>query len=265
MSEIPAAGYYRVSDLDADPEAKDPEEDLRKKIWYQRDWAVAEARRRALVLVKEYEERHTGMESERPKMKEMLGDIRRLGVKFVLIFSDDRLARDDIVARELIARIEREGASVVLGNLNMESMTDLVDRELMMTVKFAVTKWERGKIVQRLSRGAKHAREEGTLFNEVPRHFVQDEYGVVRPHADAFDMRARRARGETFRDIAAAYNTYERDIRRTIDRVEEWERRPPGIEWRRGKKVIRALREQRATSEGDLTASTDSENDTVPP
>ena len=245
MTEVRCVLYVRISDMDADPNTDSPEEDLRRKVAHQLEWGEAEAKRNGWTMLKLYEERHTGTVRNRPRLNELIADIPHLGVTKVLVFSDDRLGRDDLVTRGIINEVESLGAQVHFGNISLEGM-DPVDRELVTGIKFLVTKWERGKIVQRLSRGAARAKAEGTLFSELPKHFVQEEAGFVRPGEDALDMLQRSERGETYGSIAKVHGTYARDVRRTVSRVRRWMDRPPGIHWRRGKKVLRALRERQA-------------------
>jgi DNA invertase Pin-like site-specific DNA recombinase len=236
---VNAVAYYRISDMDAGPDSVDPEEDLRRKIWYQREWGRAEAQRRGLNLVKEYEERHTGTALSRPIMNRLLEELSTLKVEVVLIHSDDRLARDDLVARELIDAIEERGAHVLFGNISLEGMADAADRNFFLRIKFLLSQWERDKIVQRLARGAERARAEGTLFARIPRHFVERE-GLVYPDDDALAMAKMRERGATYTAIASRFDTYSVDVQRTLKRVAKWRAdRSKGVAWRRGKKHLR--------------------------
>ena len=239
---VPGDLYLRVSDMDVDPNASDPEADLQKKIQHQEDWGRREATALGVRIVRVYKERHTGTVKDRPEMNRLKSEIPELGVKIVLVYSDDRLARDDIVARDLVREIEALGATVHFGNISFEGMLPK-DRKLMFGIKVLITAWERDTIVDRLSRGAKYAKSEGTLFYKVPNHFRQDDRGIIRPDDDALDMHARRERGESANTIAESHETYRLDVDRTVERVRKWKALPPGVVWKRGKKVLRALRE----------------------
>jgi len=244
--------YLRVSDMDVDPNAKDAESDLQRKIQHQEDWARRESETRGWTVVGVYKERHTGTVSDRPELNRLRAEIKGLGATKILVYSDDRLGRDDLVTRGLITEFERLTPSVeiLFGNISLQGMRP-PDRKLFISIKTAITAWGRDTIVDRLSRGATSAKARGTFFSELPNHFEQTAEGIIRPTKDAIDMLRRHAAGEAWMEIARAHHTYRRDVQRTVARVRKWNARPQGVEWRRGAKVLRALRDRASVESPD--------------
>jgi DNA invertase Pin-like site-specific DNA recombinase len=243
VTEAPARCviYLRVSDMDVDPNAKDPEADLKQKLAIQRELDESAVRALGWQVVKVYEERFTGTELHRPQLDAMRAELPTLGVSRIVVYSDDRLGRKDLVTRGIVDEFRKMGIEFHFVTFSMEGMSP-INQELMFAIKTAISAWERNTIVDRMSRGAVHAKEEGTFFATLPRHFRQTPAGIIEPDDTALAIYNDRISGKTNKQVADNFSTHENDVRRTVRRVQAWRSRPAGVEWKRGKKVLRALR-----------------------
>ncbi len=242
MTEVRCVIYSRVSDMDVDPTSKTADADLEQKLRFQIEALTTEAKRRGWKIVAIYKERHTGTTDDRPELNRMKTELHALGATKVLIYSPDRMAREYRTSADILGDLEKLGVEVLFSVIPLED-ADPMMRKFVFGMMGLVAGLERDMIVARLGRGAKMAKEEGTMFSTVPNHFKQDGHGIIRPDSVGLDIYERSLQGESSVQIAAVHSTYRRDVERTIERVRKWKTLPAGVVWKRGKKVLRALRE----------------------
>jgi DNA invertase Pin-like site-specific DNA recombinase len=144
------------------------------------------------------------------------------------------LGREHNVIFNLVQEFATLGAPIHFKNLEVGDLSD-ADSWFMFYIRAGLVEWERRKVVQRMTRGAKEARSQGVLFSGIPNHFKEVSGGLIEPDDVALDMfEGRMSRLESIPEIAERHRTYIRDVQRTIDRVRRWKERTE--DWKRGRK-----------------------------
>ena len=145
-------------------------------------------------LDKVFTDRCSGGSAERPALVEMLDWIREDDV--VHVHSMDRLARNVSDLRELVAAINRDGASVRFHKEGLEfSGEDSPMSELLLNLLGAVAQFERSLIRERQREGIEAAKKRGAYRGRKK----------ALCSASVADLKARRAAGEGVAALARKF------------------------------------------------------------
>ena len=152
-------------------------------------------------LDKVFTDRCSGGSAERPALVEMLDWIREDDV--VHVHSMDRLARNVSDLRELVAAINRDGASVRFHKEGLEfSGEDSPMSELLLNLLGAVAQFERSLIRERQREGIEAAKKRGAYRGRKK---------ALCP-ASISDLKARRSSGESVASLARKFGVSRQTI-----------------------------------------------------
>ena len=131
---------------------------------YKRVSTVVQNTERQLVGVacdREYEDKLSGKNTDRPELQAMMSNLRRGDI--VNVHSMDRLARNTRDLLNLVEEINKLGATVIFHKENLTFSPDKKDpyQQLMMTMLGAVAQLERELINQRVREGVAIAKAKG--------------------------------------------------------------------------------------------------------
>src|SRR6516165_3348419 len=175
------------------------------------DLALQEEALRAAGCTKIFAEKKSGARSDRPKLMRLLDVVDRGDM--VIVTRLDRLARSSLDLLHTIDRISKAGASFrSIADVWCDTTTP--HGKLILTVLAGLAEFERSLIMARTQAGIERAREIGKTFGR-PRKLNERQRLLI---AD------RRARGETFEEIAEAFGVGVA----TVCRVVGHQRREPG-------------------------------------
>ena len=154
-----------------------------------------------VALDKVFTDRCSGGSAERPALVEMLDWIREDDV--VHVHSMDRLARNVSDLRELVAAINRDGASVRFHKEGLEfSGEDSPMSELLLNLLGAVAQFERSLIRERQREGIEAAKKRGAYRGRKK---------ALCP-ASISDLKARRSSGESVASLARKFGVSRQTI-----------------------------------------------------
>lgn len=152
-------------------------------------------------LDKVFTDRCSGGSAERPALVELLDWIREDDV--VHVHSMDRLARNVSDLRELVAAINRDGASVRFHKEGLEfSGEDSPMSELLLNLLGAVAQFERSLIRERQREGIEAAKKRGAYRGRKK---------ALCP-ASISDLKARRSSGESVASLARKFGVSRQTI-----------------------------------------------------
>ena len=144
-------------------------------------------------LVKEYTEKITGKDINRPQLQEMISWVRDGDV--VYVHSMDRLARSLIDLREIVQKLTDKGVTVLFVKENMEFSRDESDpfKELMLNMMGAFAEFERNLMLSRQREGIAKAKAAGKYKGRKPSLTVK-QADEMRSLADAGVPKSKLAR-----------------------------------------------------------------------
>jgi DNA invertase Pin-like site-specific DNA recombinase len=141
-----ASIYTRVSTLDQDPQSQ--LYDLRKM-----------AEQRGFQVVKEYQDRISGVKARRPGLDQLLSDARRRHFDVVMVWAFDRVARSVTHFLQVLDELNHLNIEFVSFRENIDTGGPL-GRAIIVIVA-AIAELERSLIVERVRSGMRRARLEG--------------------------------------------------------------------------------------------------------
>jgi DNA invertase Pin-like site-specific DNA recombinase len=180
-----SALYARVSKAD---ESQDPENQLIRLREYalQRGW----------IVYREYVDKASGADADRPRLKQMLNDARARRFGLVLTTKIDRIARSSLNLKMIIA--ELEGRGIKFECSDQPFSTNTPTGKLLFGILGEIAEFERSLIVERTKAGLARARAQGKRLGH-PRLEVGWK---GHPRVDIDRIYALRAQGMSYRAIA---------------------------------------------------------------
>lgn len=176
--------YARVSKAD---DSQDPMNQLMRLLAYanERGWEV----------YRQYVDRASGADPNRPELKRMMNDARARRFSLVLTPRIDRIARSSLDLKHIIA--ELEGRGVKFECSDQPFSTNTPTGKLLFGILGEIAEFERSLIVERTKAGLVRARAQGKRLGH-PR--VEDGW-KGRPKVDVSRIHALRNRGMSYRAI----------------------------------------------------------------
>jgi DNA invertase Pin-like site-specific DNA recombinase len=176
--------YARVSKAD---ESQDPENQLIRLREYalQRGW----------IVYREYVDKASGADANRPNLRQMLSDARARRFGLVLTAKIDRIARSSLDLKQIIA--ELEGRGIKFECTDQPFSTNTPTGKLLFGILGEIAEFERSLIVERTKAGLARARAQGKRLGH-PRLEVGWR---GHPKVDIARVHALRAEGASYRAI----------------------------------------------------------------
>jgi site-specific DNA recombinase len=114
------------------------------------------------VLVKEYvDDGHSGADLDRPALNQLRKDLKTPQFEAVYFHSADRIARDVMHQHIIIAELRRYEKQIIIDGRDYANNPE---NTFTLTVMGAVAQFERGKIIERTTRGKQHRLRQGYLL-----------------------------------------------------------------------------------------------------
>lgn len=159
------ASDKRTTKKGGDRERQDPEFQLIKLRTF--------AQSRGYEVVKEYTDRKSGADPNRPAFQEMIKDAFAHKFDFVLVTKIDRMARSLVNLQNSTAQLDSWGIGVVFIDQQMETKSPA--GRLMFQIFGAFAEFEREMIRERVLDGMEIARSKGKKFGRPPKTDISDE------------------------------------------------------------------------------------------
>lgn len=169
--------YARVSKAD---ESQNPENQLMRLRSYagERGWQV----------YREYVDRASGADANRPQLNQMIRDARGRRFSLVLITKIDRIARSSLNLKQIIAELEARG--IKFECTDQPFSTNTPTGKLLFGILGEIAEFERSLIVERTKAGLQRAKAQGKKL------------GRPRVNADRVRIIELKAEGLGYRKIA---------------------------------------------------------------
>jgi DNA invertase Pin-like site-specific DNA recombinase len=152
--------YARVSteDYELAGEKKVKRQDPEAQLIPLRKYCEA----RGFEVAAEFKESKSGMDDDRPELKEMLrqAELERKSFQAIIVFKTDRLTRKGYTLFEIFKRLK--AAKVTFISMEESLDTSSIYSEGIMLILGLVAGWEREGLVQRVRAGVKKAQLHGT-------------------------------------------------------------------------------------------------------
>lgn len=175
MKELTAV-YVRVST--SDQKTASQELELRRYC-AQRGWET----------VKLYVDRITGASCSRPRLDDMMKDVRAGDVARVVCYKLDRLGRSLTHLALMLDELARLKVPLIASSQGIDTSDDNPAGRLQLGVLMAVAEFERGIIRERVNAGIAAAKERGVHLGR-PRTLTQRAPEINRLSAEGFGTRA---------------------------------------------------------------------------
>lgn len=128
----------------------------------------------------------SGRTERRPALQCLLADIQRLGIKRVLFYDLDRLARNLQLQLNLKAELDARGVALVSINDNIDTSTP--EGLLHFQIKGSLAEWYSNQLAGKVRRGLSEKFDQGFHNGPVPLGYKRDGKNIV-PSADAPTVR----------------------------------------------------------------------------
>lgn len=152
MPMVPLAAkvalYARVSKPD---DSQDPENQLMRMMAY--------ANERGWVVYRQYVDKASGADSNRPELMQMLRDARAHRFSLVLTTRIDRIARSSLDLKQIIA--ELEGRGIKFECTDQPFSTNTPTGKLLFGILGEIAEFERSLIIERTRAGLERAKAQG--------------------------------------------------------------------------------------------------------
>jgi len=183
--------YARVSKAD---ESQDPENQLMRLREYakQHEWEI----------LREYSDRASGADANRPELDRMIADARAHRFSLVLVVKVDRLARSVSNLYSLLSELDEFGVKFHCTDQNIS--TESATGKLLLSVLAGIAEFERELISDRTKAGLARAKAKGS------------QLGRPAMAVDMSRIRELRAQGVGYRKIAEAIGVSHQTVRNRL-------------------------------------------------
>jgi DNA invertase Pin-like site-specific DNA recombinase len=154
--------YARVSTEDEEKAGSDGKKVKRQDPENQLQPLRLYCQARGFEIVEEFQERRSGMDDDRPVLREMMrqAELDRKPFHAIIVFKTDRLTRKGYTLFELFSRLKKAGVTFISMEESLD--TSSIYSEGIMLILGLVAGWEREGLVQRVRAGVKKAQLHGT-------------------------------------------------------------------------------------------------------